>query len=107
MIEVLAEVVTDDREARALERDTLTAVVLGVWRHSDGRHGACLNAYVDGRGHRTLHVELTPTGYAQALASLRSPGTLVRSAGMVVGEGPCAVLLAAEGLELLRPHVPD
>ena len=85
----------------------LTAVVLGVWRHSDGRHGARLNAYVDGLGHRTLSVELTAHDYAQAVASLQHPGVLVRCSGVLVDADPCPHLLAAEGLQLLIPDDPS
>jgi hypothetical protein len=111
MIHMLAEaeprppyaVIDDGRRTDLLEIDTLTAVVLGVWRYCDGRYGARLNAYVDGRGHRTLQVELTAEGYAQAVESMQHPGVLVRCSGVLVDEGHCAHLLATEGLHLLVP----
>jgi hypothetical protein len=98
------EVIPNDRHIEARELDTLTAVVLGVWRYSDGRQGARINAYVDGRGHRTLQVELPPEDYDRAVESLQRPGVLLRCSGVVVDHGPCPHLLAAEGLQLLVPH---
>ena len=114
MIQVLAEAeprppcsnIDEGRHIDVLELDTLTAVVLGVWRHSDGRCGARLNAYVDGVGHRILHVELTAEGYARAVCALQSPGVLVRCSGMLVDGGGHPHLLALEGLQLLAPDEP-
>jgi hypothetical protein len=114
MIQVLAEAeprppypdIDDGRHIDTLGLETLTAVVLDAWRHSEGRYGARLNAYVDGVGHRTLHVELTAEGYDQAVESLQRPGVLIRCSGMLVDEGEHPHLLALEGLQLLSPDDP-
>jgi len=114
MIHVLAEAEprpphADIDEARHIGTqgiDTLTAVVLDVWRHSDGRYGARLNAYVDGLGHRTLQVELNAEGYARALSSVQCPGVLVRCSGILVDGGEHPHLLALEDLRMLIPDDP-
>lgn len=95
-------------EPRTVVRETssITAVVLSVWRHSDGRRGARVNAYVDGLGHRTLVVELTADGYAQAVSTLQRVGVLVRCSGVLVDEGPCPHLVTTERLQLLVPQDP-
>jgi hypothetical protein len=111
MIQVLAETeprpphtgIDEARHIGTLGIDTLTAVVLAVWRHSDGRYGARLNAYVDGLGHRLLQVELTAEGYDRALSALQRPGVLVRGSGMLVGGHALPHLLALEDLRLLAP----
>jgi hypothetical protein len=114
MIQVLAEAeprppcsdIDIGRHIDVLELDTLTAVVLDAWRHSNGRCGARLNAYVDGVGHRTLHVELDAEGYDRIVSALQSPGVLVRCSGMLVDGGEHPHLLALEGLQLLVPNDP-
>jgi hypothetical protein len=111
MIQVLAEAeprpphtdIDETRHIGTLGVDTLTAVVLDVWRHSDGRHGARLNAYVDGLGHRTLQAELTAEGYDRALGALQRPGVLVRCSGMLVGGSDRPHLLALDELRVLAP----
>ena len=111
MIKVLAEAeprppyvdIDETRHIGTLGIDTLTGVVLAVWRYGDGRQGARLNAYVDGLGHRTLQVELTPEGYERARSALQRPGVLVRASGMLVGGRERPHLLALEDLRLLAP----
>lgn len=115
MFQVLAEVeprppyaiIDDGRRVDALEINTLTGVVLEVCRYGNGRYGARLNAYVDGLGHRTLHVELTLDDYHQAAMSMQRAGVLVRCSGMLVDEGPHPHMLALDGLQLLLPDDPQ
>lgn len=115
MFQVLAEVeprppyaiIDDGRRVDALEINTLTGVVLEVCRYGNGRYGARLNAYVDGLGHRTLHVELTPEGYHQAATSMQQRGVLVRCSGMLVDEAAHPHLVALDGLQLLLPDDPQ
>jgi hypothetical protein len=98
--------VDPDRRTAVREIRTITAVVLSAWRHSNGRGAARLNAYVDGLGHRTLHVELTRDGYDQVVATLQRPGVLIRCSGMLVDQGPCPCWVPTERLQLLVPHEP-
>ena len=99
-------IIDDGRHVDALEINTLTGVVLEVCRHGDGRYGARLNAYVDGLGHRTLHVELSLEGYERAITCLERTGVLVRCSGLLVDEGPYPHLLAVDDLQLLLPDDP-
>lgn len=115
MFQALAEVeprppyaiIEDGRRVDALEINTLTGVVLEVCRYGHDRYGARINAYVDGLGHRTLHVELTLEGYHQAAASMTRRDVLVRCSGMLVDESPHPRLLALDGLQLLLPDDPQ
>jgi hypothetical protein len=95
--------VTDERRTATLEIDTLTAVILSVWQHSDGRRGARLNAFVDGLGHRMVHVELDPDDHHHAIASLRSPGTLVRCAGILIDDDTHTFLHTTQRVQFLVP----
>lgn len=114
MFQALAEVeprppyaiIDDGRRVDTLELNTLTAIVLEVYRYGNDRYGARLNAYVDGVGHRTVLVELTLEGYHQAAACLHRHDVLVRCSGMLVDEGPHPHLLALDGLQLLLPDDP-
>lgn len=99
-------VVDHQPRTAVLELSSLTAVVVSVWRHSNGHGAAHLNAYVDGLGHRTLRVELTDDGYHQAIATLLRPGVLIRCTGVLVDQGPCPHLVTTERLQLLVPHEP-
>lgn len=95
-------VLSDDRHAATLEIHALTAAIVSLRRH-DGHHHARLNAFVDGVGHRTVHVELTPLEYAHAASTLQSPGTLVRCSGVLRPEGSALRLLRPHGLQILVP----
>jgi hypothetical protein len=95
--------VDDDRRVTPLEIDTLTAIVISAWQHSNGRRGARLNAFVDGLGHRMVHVDLTPEDYERAVATLQCPGTLVRGTGVLVDEGPHQRLHISQELQFFAP----
>lgn len=102
-------IVDDDRRTTTLENNTLTAIVISAWQHSNGRRGARLNAFVDGLGHRMVHVDLTPEDYERAVSTLQCPGTLVRGTGVLVDEGAHQRLHPSESLQFLAPapgHVP-
>lgn len=95
-------VLSDDRHTATLEIHALTAAIVSL-RRQGGEHQARLNAFVDGLGHRMVHVELTPLEYARAASTLQSPGTLLRCSGVLRPEGSALRLLRPHGLQVLVP----
>lgn len=97
------DIVHDARRLAPLETCSLTAAVTGLCIDHRGRHFARLNAFVDGLGQRTIHVQLGEAELALAMRAMTRLGILVRSSGELVSDGPRLVLRPGRGLRLLEP----
>lgn len=99
-----APVILSDRpRLRTREAYTLTAVATELRFGADGRRIARLNAFVDGLGPRTVHIELGADEYDRVSRTMTHPGTLIRASGELVHEGPRLMLLHTQGLQFLEP----
>ncbi|MCX4244681.1 hypothetical protein [Paraliomyxa miuraensis] len=100
----LDHALVDDGERLApFEPRSLTAAVTGLCIDPRGRRFARLNAFVDGLGQRTVHLELGEHDHALAQRAMTRLGVLVRSSGELVFEGPRLLLRPARRLRWLEP----